>query len=99
MRALDWQVAAIVDFVTQIRDALSQSRDANRRWSQVHATLALPITQRHAENRDGLAGTRHFQIRVTASFDCVFDHWLTGSHSNATSDSAVSSFGPGSVPW
>src|ERR1051325_3851494 len=58
MTSLNRQVAAIVDFITQLRDALGGSGDANRSRAEVHAAFALAVTQRYAQNADRAARAR-----------------------------------------
>src|SRR5215831_1781775 len=61
MRALNRQVAAVVDLITQTGDALGQSRYANRRRAEVDAAFALTVAQRHTEDRDSLSGAGRFE--------------------------------------
>src|SRR6266571_6632093 len=74
MRTLYMHIAAIVDFITKLRDPLCQSSHADCGRSQLDAAHALTESERHAENTDCLAHA--WQLRTRNGFIChrSFDH-------------------------
>src|SRR5215471_16156055 len=98
MRPLNREIAAIVHLVAEFGEPLRKTGHANRGRTKMHPAFALAVAQRHAENGDLLDRVRRFPIRFTASLNHEFHRLESGCHSKATSDKAVSSFGPGLVP-
>src|SRR5207253_8602818 len=57
-------VAAVVDFISKLRDLWSQTRNARGRWSKLNAQHALAKCERRAEDADGFACAWRQRVRI-----------------------------------